>query len=179
VAQVYEIHLDDLYRVSFYLVVVSRTDKEEGGADYASHAAILNEVKQGPKPAEKLIEKQFRHQAPGLRRGEEFSETFLDLRWFLCIRVVLTDMLLNLAVVVKAVAGNPIPVLPSSSCQIIFSEPLIGLAVFRPQDTVGAHLHVKVRGPLEFSRMTLKSHQLSFTVPLRLDFTVLVGYVNV
>ena len=58
-AQVYEVHLDDLYRVGFYLVVVSRTDKEEGGADYASNATILNEVKQGPKLAEKVIEHQF------------------------------------------------------------------------------------------------------------------------
>ena len=58
-AQVYEVHLDDLYRVGFYLVVVSRTDKEEGGADYASHASILNEVKQGHESAEKLIEERF------------------------------------------------------------------------------------------------------------------------
>ena len=99
-----------------------------------------------------------------MRRGEEFCESCVDLRRFLCIRVVLTDMLLSLAVVVEAVAGHPIPVLPGRSCQIIFSEPLIGLAVFRPQNAVGAHLHVKVRGPLEFSRMTLKSHQLCFTV---------------
>ena len=52
-------------------------------------------------------------------------------------------MLNNLVVVVKAVACNSIPVLPGSSCKIIFSEALIGLAVFRSQNAVRAHLHVK------------------------------------
>ena len=99
-----------------------------------------------------------------MRRGEEFCESCVDLRRFLCIRVVLTDMLHNLVVIVEAVAGHPIPVLPSRSCQIIFSEPLIGLAVFRPQNAVGAHLHVKVRGPLQLSRFAIKSHQLCFAV---------------
>jgi hypothetical protein len=88
-------------------------------------------------------------------------------------------MLNNLVIVVKAVAGHPIPMLPGSSCQIVFSEPLIGFAVFRSQNAVGAHLHVKVRGPLEFSRISLQSHKFSFTVLIRLDFTVLVGSVNI